>query len=76
VNFTPKTTGAPYFDSSERQVPMAQRWNGTSWSLEAAPAPAARHSYLDAVSCPASTTCMAVGHAQQTVDVPLIERYG
>ncbi len=65
-----------YLNSAEREVPMAQRWNGSSWSVEAAPAPTAAHSHLDAVSCPAGATCMAVGHAVRAVSVPLVERYG
>jgi hypothetical protein len=41
---------------------LAERWNGTNWAIQPALNPAgARDSYLEAVSCTASTACTAVG---------------
>jgi hypothetical protein len=54
----------------------AERWSGTSWSSMALPAPEGT-SYLEGVSCPSTTSCMAVGYvvaANQTVR-PLIMRW-
>jgi hypothetical protein len=47
--------------NSSRVVPVAERWNGTSWSIE--PMPGRVHAELGGssltVSCPSSTTCFA-----------------
>jgi hypothetical protein len=41
---------------------LAERWNGTTWSLRATPNPAgAAQSDLRGVSCPISASCFAVG---------------
>lgn len=41
---------------------MAQRWNGTSWSLQTVPVPAgAVESELQGVACGSATGCIAVG---------------
>jgi hypothetical protein len=43
-------------------VALAERWNGTRWSIETVPEPSgALGSVLSAVSCPAPTSCTAVG---------------
>lgn len=45
-------------------VPLAERWNGSSWSIQPAPLPAAGGSAaLSSVSCASSTSCTAVGQA-------------
>ncbi|MGA2928769.1 MAG: hypothetical protein ABSG43_22820, partial [Solirubrobacteraceae bacterium] len=50
-------------DSSGTQVTLAERWNGTSWSIQATPNPSgATSSQLTGVRCPTSTTCTAVGY--------------
>ncbi len=41
-------------------VPLAEHWNGTSWTVEAEPSGAAVNTLTD-VSCPTSTSCAAVG---------------
>ncbi len=42
-------------------VTLAERWDGTSWTIQATPNPAGAHtSYLNGVSCTADT-CTAVG---------------
>lgn len=40
---------------------MAQRWNGSEWTLQTTPNPEASNRRVDAVSCVSSTECTAVG---------------
>jgi len=41
---------------------LAERWNGTSWTVQSTPNPAgAVHSFLISVSCPSTKACIAVG---------------
>ncbi len=43
-------------------TPVAEKWNGSTWTVESPPAPAtAVDSYLLAASCVSATSCMAVG---------------
>ena len=43
-------------------LPLAERWNGTSWNIEPTPNPAgSAYTHLDGVSCTSATTCIAVG---------------
>ncbi|HYP56129.1 MAG TPA: hypothetical protein VEQ41_07505, partial [Solirubrobacterales bacterium] len=53
--------------SSSVDSPIAQRWNGTSWS-EQAPAKksGATHTRLFGVDCPSETRCIAVGNHQSS----------
>jgi hypothetical protein len=49
-------------DSSGTQVPLAEKWNGTTWSVQSAPSPAgATDSELDGISCISATSCLGVG---------------
>jgi hypothetical protein len=60
------------------QTPLAESWNGTSWTVESIPAPAAAtSSELLSVSCPSSTTCIAVGNYQTSSgdELPLAETF-
>jgi hypothetical protein len=41
---------------------MAQRWNGTEWTLQTTPNPEASNRNVEDVSCPSSLSCTAVGH--------------
>jgi hypothetical protein len=43
------------------QAPFAQRWNGSSWRIQAIPAPKASDAFLVSVSCPTASDCTAVG---------------
>ncbi len=60
--------------------PVIERWNGTSWSTQRAPAPPAAvyiSTLLD-VSCASSTRCIAVGFAWTSGNdefVPIAERW-
>jgi hypothetical protein len=51
-----------YDNSSGTQVTLAERWNGTSWSVQTTPNPAeVTYSVLNGVACTSSTACVAVG---------------
>jgi hypothetical protein len=43
-----------------QSVPLAEHWNGSSWSIEAEPK-GATFNGLGGVSCPATTSCFAIG---------------
>ena len=59
-----------YRNASGRQVSLAERWNGSSWSTQST---SDAGSQLNSVSCPATTICTAVGGG--IVDVLLAERW-
>ncbi len=49
-------------DGSGTQVALAEKWNGTTWSVQSAPSPAgATDSELHGISCSSATSCIAVG---------------
>jgi hypothetical protein len=52
-----------YTGSSGTTVPLAERWNGSSWIIQPAPDPsgAVRGSYLQGVSCAGADACTGVG---------------
>ncbi|HEV2374622.1 MAG TPA: hypothetical protein VGS19_20985 [Streptosporangiaceae bacterium] len=57
---------------------LVAAWNGASWSIQASPDPkGARGAILDAVSCPASAVCAAVGSSMNgsATAVPLAETW-
>jgi hypothetical protein len=41
---------------------VAERWDGTSWSLQSSPTSASANYFLNAVSCTSSSACTAVGN--------------
>jgi lysophospholipase L1-like esterase len=44
--------------------PLIERWDGSSWTIEAAPLPVGHgNASLQAVSCSSATSCLAVGYA-------------
>src|ERR1700690_3572090 len=50
------------YEKGTARVPLAERWDGSAWSVQAAPRPAgAQMSFLYAVSCPSAANCTAVG---------------
>lgn len=56
-----------YVDSEEVRVPLAERWNGSSWSAQSPPSPeAATWSDLLGVSCASSSWCTAVGRYESS----------
>ncbi len=55
---------------------LAERWDGTSWSIQTTPNPADLNSFLDGVSCPSATVCIAVGTSfSPDVTQALVERW-
>jgi hypothetical protein len=69
-----------YFENtSSKSVPLAETWDGTSWSLHepATPASAKDRTLLEQVSCTSSTACTAVGSYVNSSGVtePLAERW-
>ncbi len=52
--------GSSYGTTTSSAVPLAEAWNGTSWTVEPMPEPSGGGS-LSAVSCISATACMAVG---------------
>jgi hypothetical protein len=52
-------------------VTLAEHWNGSAWSTVASPSTNGGESQLLGVSCPAATTCFAVGHDQISTTNPL-----
>jgi hypothetical protein len=56
-------TAAGYINNAGAWEPIAERWNGTSWSIQTTPKPSgAGATFLQSVSCTSSTTCNAVGY--------------
>jgi hypothetical protein len=51
--------------TSSGWLPLAMRWDGSSWTVETAARPAgSSHVYLESVSCATEGSCKAVGKAQ------------
>jgi hypothetical protein len=61
------TAVGSFVTRSGSALPLVERWNGTSWSIQSTPNPSHAHggrvSYLGGVSCASTTTCTAVGHS-------------
>jgi hypothetical protein len=72
-------TAVGYFNNSSGvAVPLAESWNGTSWSVQEPPSPTgAKEAYLTGVSCTASTACTAVGYFDNSAGkvVPMAESW-
>jgi hypothetical protein len=51
-----------YDNSAGDRLTLAERWNGTAWTVQHTPNPSgATFSDLNGVSCPSASACMAVG---------------
>ena len=49
-------------DGGQKEVPLAEHWNGTGWTRQATPKPAAGGATsLSSVSCTSASSCTAVG---------------
>jgi hypothetical protein len=61
------TAVGSFVTRSGSSLPLVERWNGTSWSIQSTPNPhqanGGRVSYLGGVSCASTTACTAVGHS-------------
>jgi hypothetical protein len=61
------TAVGSYFNGNT-QLSLAERWNGTSWTIQTTPNPAgASLTNLDSVSCISATSCTAVGTSKATL---------
>jgi hypothetical protein len=57
------TAVGAFTNSAGHQVPLAERWNGTTWMMKTAPNPTgATISQLNGVSCTSAASCVAVGN--------------
>jgi hypothetical protein len=57
------TAVGDYVNSSFSLVPLAERWNGSTWTAQSIPSPTGSSTELElyGVSCPTATACTAVG---------------
>ncbi len=56
-----------YTDGTGATATLAERWNGTAWTIQTTPNPsAATNSGLNGVSCTSATACTAVGYVQNS----------
>jgi hypothetical protein len=84
------TAVGSYRDGEGDQLPVAERWNGTRWSIQRPAAPPGTNQVvlnglggatvvLSAVSCPSRSVCVAAGSysldGSGFLAVPLIERW-
>lgn len=73
------TAVGDFVNSTPKQVPLAERWNGTSWSVQNAAIPSGSISGFSSVSC--STTqfnigCNAVGFVTKNgIGLPMAENW-
>jgi hypothetical protein len=50
------------YSNGSKQVPLAEKWNGTTWAAQAPPAPSgSTSSKLDGITCTTASSCVAVG---------------
>lgn len=62
--------------ASGKKTPFAERWNGTSWTVQTMPVPLqSEEAVLNGVSCPLATACVAVGVIQYGLFRPFVERW-
>jgi sugar lactone lactonase YvrE len=67
-----------YKNSASTLVTLAERWNGTEWTVQTTPNPSgAKESIEEGVSCPSTSACTAVGNYQNSggTSVPLAESW-
>ena len=50
-----------FYNSAIKQTPLVEKLSGTTWTVQEPPVPASGNGKLTAVSCTASTACVAVG---------------
>jgi hypothetical protein len=65
--------GYSYAKSAGHTLPLAERWNGTAWTLLPIPTlPKAGRTFLNGISCAAANRCIAVGFAV-TTSAPFVD---
>ena len=68
--------GSNFDPVSAVSATLAERWNGTSWSVQSTPSPAGgSFTALNGVSCTTTTACEAVGTVQQASEEALAEAW-
>jgi len=70
--------GRSHYSSLIGDLPLAEQWNGVSWTIQPTPTPTGETlSVLTGVSCSAVTACTAVGWYSTggTTELPLVERW-
>ncbi len=62
------TAVGAYKDSAGEYEPLAERWNGSEWTLQSAPATTGKPYFVSllGVSCSSATWCVAVGYYWKT----------
>ena len=72
-------TAVGYYRNSLGVMTLAERWNGTEWSIQSTPNPSgSKESLLLGVSCSSSASCTAVGTYEahgRNEEAPLIEHW-
>jgi hypothetical protein len=65
-----------YYNGSAT-LPLAEKWNGTKWSIEASPSPhPSKPNVLSGVSCPSTTLCWAAGESiAGSATSPVVEQW-
>jgi hypothetical protein len=72
------TMAGYYLNSSGTNLPFAEGWNGTEWSVQTTPIPSgSTRTRASGVSCTSSTACTLVGEYKNSagVEVTLAERW-
>src|SRR6266702_1969068 len=64
------TAVGSYQSGKFAHVPLAEAWNGSSWSIQRTPGPAAPRSGLSGVACRSASSCAAVGSQTSRYQVP------
>lgn len=59
-----------YVDGSGAELTLAERWNGSVWSIQSTPNPGSDGHDFWGVSCPGAEDCMAVGRYQAVAAGP------
>jgi hypothetical protein len=55
-------TAVGYYENSSKELlTLAERWNGTEWTIQSTPNPLLKENYLESVSCTSATWCVATG---------------
>jgi hypothetical protein len=69
VGATSTTLGGDFGRTSQ---PLADRWDGSRWSVESVPQPPAGHGELASVSCSSPALCLAVGSSMASGGYPVL----
>ena len=66
-------TAVGNYTAGSGQLTLAERWNGTGWTVQATPNRVdAQDSYLSSVSCTSATSCTATGSVHHSGPVRLV----